>query len=167
VERQILGSGKAMRPKIYWKGFEPYFRSLCEKGEDILKTMKETFMHEDGSIWNAVGFKRAQELGLEPKNETKLSYALADIHKMLAKSIQVYCSDVRRVWLEDSTSDSKSVGLLIGIKPLIKESDEKILLRKLVEQIQSVPLVPYKERAEQFSQLETIIETANEFLRRP
>lgn len=101
-----------------------------------------------------LGKKRAEELGLKlitlhsygggassapyAQHTTQDRYLADDIHRLLGEGVEAvgnkYCDDWwAKPMAQELLPKLKDVGLIIGIRPIVQESEERKLLRKLSE----------------------------------
>lgn len=92
-----------------------------------------------------LGKKRAEELGLTnivmakgPFAPTYDCYLASDIHKLLGEGIDLYGNKNCRHWDDHAPPETDieagvtHKALLIGIRPIVQESEERKLLREFV-----------------------------------
>lgn len=87
-----------------------------------------------------IGKRRAEELGL--KTDMGVWYPANDIHQLLSEGIEVFGNQFKMDggtgdlgWCcdEEKRSADTHHALLIGIKPIVQESEERKLLRELID----------------------------------
>lgn len=108
-----------------------------------------------------LGMKRAKDLGLNrgPFSSSEL-YLANDIHRLLSEGVESTCEKNGIVWTSYSgppSSTGTHFGLLIGLRPIIQESEEKKLLREIVKYntciITGTPVFPSSDWIERAKRL--------------
>lgn len=102
-----------------------------------------------------IGKKRVEELGLNSYGIIQINplsnnryYLADDIHKLLGEGMEAFDDDNWSAWTPDRRDGSKNKALLIGIKPIVQESEERKLLREMVGSIATSQYT--KDRVEHF-----------------
>ncbi len=81
----------------------------------------------------ALGEKRADELKLRCESHGLYSYyAVETIHKLLGDGVEMTQAGDECGWWPPNSSTPKHAALLIGIRPIVQESEERKLLRDFV-----------------------------------
>lgn len=83
-----------------------------------------------------LGKKRAEELGLKPFFREPDYYSADDIHRLLGEGVEAIgnrgCDDWwANPMAQETMPKLKDAGLIIGIRPIVQESEERKLLRRL------------------------------------
>lgn len=87
-----------------------------------------------------LGRKRAEELGIEcvAASGFKYYYDSNDIHKLLDEGVEAhggkYCLGGEWSFVGHKSGESSHQALLIGIRPIIQESEERRLLREFIQE---------------------------------
>lgn len=85
-----------------------------------------------------LGKKRAEELGLTNCAENVGSYKADNIHKLLGEGVETFGYASKWDWgryevCKDRYDQPNHQALLIGIRPIAKESQERALLREILK----------------------------------
>lgn len=92
-----------------------------------------------------LGKRRAEELGLQLHLSPLIDngYRADEIHHLLGGAKEVFdakSADGKKyngTWFEHGTHTSDNTALLIGIRPIVRESDERLLLHEIIEEMKT------------------------------